>query len=136
MTDKINARYLGNKRMELRHEQSGATITTDAPKDNCGQGESFSPTDMVAGALGACAMTIISIVAERDGIDIAGMCMEAEKEMAAAPRRIAAIPVTIHLPAKLSQVERAKLEGAAKACPVANSLHPDVKANFKIVYDL
>ena len=136
MSVKISARYLGNKRMELLHEPSGATITTDAPKDNNGQGAAFSPTDLVAGALGACAMTIISIVAERDGIDVSGMRMDAEKEMASTPRRIAAIPVTIHLPRALAQEERQKLELAAAGCPVANSLHPDVKARISFVYDI
>lgn len=136
MTVKINARYLGNKRMELTHEDSGAKLITDAPKDNNGQGQSFSPTDMVAGALGACAMTIMSIVAERDGIDLGGMWMEAEKEMTPPPRRIAAVPVTIHMPAALGEKDRARLEGAAATCPVARSLHPDVQVTLTFVYDV
>jgi putative redox protein len=132
----IDGLYLGNKRTRLVHGPSGSEVMTDAPRDNAGEGAFFSPTDLVAGALGACAMTIMGIVAERSGIDLTGMTMRVEKEMRSAPRRIARLSVVLHLPARLGEAERQKLEAAARACPVHGSLHPDVSVGLEFVYDV
>jgi putative redox protein len=137
MSVKISAKYLGGKKMELLHEPSGTRLVTDAPVDNNGEGSGFSPTDMVAGALGSCMMTIMAIIAERDGIDLTGMRMEAEKSMTTTPpRRIAAIPVTIHLPAGLAPEARAKMEAGARACPVHKSLLPEIETPMTFIYDV
>lgn len=136
MSVKISGRFLGGKKVELTHEDSGAKIVTDAPKDNQGEGQSFSPTDMVTGALGACMMTIMAIVGERHGLDLAGMRMDIEKHMGEGPRRIAFIPLAFHLPAALAEADRALLEKAARACPVHHSLHPDVQEKIEFIYDI
>lgn len=132
----INGRYLGSKKVILTHEDSGAKLITTAPKDNQGEGNTFSPTDLVAGALGSCMMTIMAIVGERAGLDLSGMHMELEKIMGDAPRRIAAIPITIHMPQELCQEDRTRLEAAARACPVHHTLHPDVQVTLQFVYDV
>lgn len=136
MGKNITARYIGNKRVELTHEDSGAKILTDAPKDNQGEGRAFSPTDLFAASLGSCLMTIMAIVAEREGIDLTGMRMEMEKQMAAGPRRIVALPVGIHLPRSIEDKDRKRLENAARACPVHKSLHPDIDAGVEFIYDV
>ena len=123
--------YLGDLRVELRHEQSGATIMTDAPVDNHGKGEAFSPTDLCATSVAACAMTIMGIYAQEHGIDLVGTEIEITKAMSANPRRIASIDVIFHMPARpFSAKEKAVLERAAHTCPVHMSLHPEVKQNF------
>lgn len=132
----IEGTYLGNKRTRLVHGPSGAELLTDAPRDNAGQGAFFSPTDMVAGALGACMMTIMGIVAERSEIDLSGMTMRVEKEMRSAPRRIETLSVVMHLPARLAEEQRQKLESAARTCPVEQSLHPEISVGVEFVYDV
>lgn len=128
-------KYLGNLRVELRHEQSGATIVTDAPVDNHGKGEAFSPTDMVGAALGACAMTIIGIYAQSHGVDISGMEMAVTKTMSANPRRIGKLEVTFTMPKRAySDKEKASIERAAQTCPVHMSLHPDTEQVFTFVW--
>lgn len=123
----ITARYAGNLRTEATHLASGNTIITDAPIDNKGRGEAFSPTDLVCSALGSCMMTIMGIVAERNQIDLEGMQMEITKIMSASPRRIAEVVLTFTMPSKpYSEKDKALLENAARTCPVALSLHPDV----------
>ncbi len=134
MSVKISAKYLGEKRVEIKHGPSGTSLITDAPVDNNGKGESFSPTDLVASALGACAMTIMGIVAEKDEIDLSGMEMTVEKSMSASPRRIASLPVSINMPSGLSSESRKKLEAAARACPVHKSLASEVEASLKFNY--
>ena len=136
MSVRIQGRLLGGKKVELLHEPSGVRIVTDAPLDNHGEASSFSPTDLVAGALGACMMTVLAIVAERHHLDLSGMRMEAEKIMSAEPRRIGQVPITLHLPAGLGAADRARLEAAARVCPVHKSLHPDVQASVSFVYDV
>lgn len=121
--------------MLLSHGPSGTELITDPPIDNQGNGESFSPTDLVGAALGACMTTIISIVAERLEIDVSGMRMEVEKHMSPSPRRIARLPVKIWLPSHLTEVQRQKVENAAKSCPVHRSLHPDVEATIEFIYE-
>lgn len=123
----ISIEYLGQLRCEAQHGPSGTKLTTDAPTDNMGRGESFSPTDLVATALGTCMLTIMGIVAQRDGIDLAGTRVKVTKEMATTPiRRIGRLTVEFHVPAALSEADQKKLEKAAMTCPVHKSLHPDI----------
>jgi uncharacterized OsmC-like protein len=136
MSVHITGRYVGNKRIELKHGPTGSTIITDAPKDNHGEGTTFSPTDLVAAGLGACMLTVMSIVAERDGVNLAGMTVEVTKQMADQPRRIGALPVVIHMPKSLSPELRAKFERIAKTCPVSQSLNPLLEAEVGFVYDV
>lgn len=117
--------YVGDLRTEGAHLQSGNRIITDAPVDNHGKGEAFSPTDLVATALASCMMTIMGIKAADMGADLSGSTADVTKIMSANPRRIAEIIVTIRLPANLDDKSRALLEAAAHTCPVAQSLHPE-----------
>jgi putative redox protein len=131
----IDIVYQGKLRCKAQHEPSGTTMITDAPKDNQGEGASFSPTDLVATALGTCMLTIMGIVAQRDNIDLTGSTVRVIKEMAAAPvRRIGKLTVTIHVPQKLSDVEQQKLRNAAMTCPVHKSLHPDIEAPIEFQF--
>lgn len=132
----ISGRYMGNKRVELVHEPTGTKIITDAPKDNQGEGRAFSPTDLAAGSLGACLLTIMAIVGERSGIQLDGACFELEKHMNEDPRRIGKIPVKIHLPAALTPAQRSILQNAVKACPVHRSLHPEIDITIEFLYDI
>lgn len=132
----IVGRYTGNKKCELVHEPSGSILKTEAPRDNGGEGLSFSPTDLVGAALGSCIMTTIAIVAERSGLSVAGMHMRVEKHMGTEPRRIAELPVIIHLPESLAAADRQKLERAGLACPVHKSLHAEVRMPVEFVYDV
>jgi putative redox protein len=132
----ITGKYLGTKKVQLVHEPSGEVLVTEAPKDNGGEGKSFSPTDLVAAAYGSCVMTTIAIVAERSGISVEGMHMRVEKHMQSEPRRIGNIPLEVHMPRALAEHERQKLERAGLACPVHKSLHPDVKAEITFLYDV
>lgn len=135
MAVRITGKYLGNKRMELTHELSGAKIQTSAPIDNNGDGQNFSPTDLVAAALGSCVMTILSIHSERDGVDLTGMWMEVEKHMVTAPRRISPLVCIIHLPRALPEEYRQKLERAGNGCPVHHSLAAETNATITYNYD-
>lgn len=131
----IKIEYTGDLHCKLTHGPSGSVIETDAPRDNQGKGEAFSPTDMVAGALGACMLTVMGIVAKRHGIDMRGAHAEVVKEMAAAPvRRIAKLPLVITLPASLSSKDKLMLETAAATCPVHKSLHPDIEVVLQFKY--
>jgi putative redox protein len=124
----MQIRYTGGLRCLCKHMQSGTELNTDAPRDNMGKGESFSPTDLVATALGSCMLTTMAIVAQRHDIDLTGSTVVATKEMVAAPtRRIGTLGVTLNIPVKLSPEDRQRLENAAYSCPVHKSLHPDVK---------
>ena len=129
------ARYAGKLRTEATHVASGKIIQIDAPLDNHGRGEAFSPTDLVSTALGACMMTIMGIVAERHQWPLVDSTFEIVKHMSTeAPRRIAQIDVTFRLPATLSPSDRTLLERSAHTCPVTLSLHPDVKQNVVFIY--
>lgn len=120
---KIDIRYEGGLRCAATHGPSGQTLQTDAPVDNHGRGESFSPTDLVATALGTCMATIMGIVAERHEIDLRGMQIEVAKIMASdMPRRIAKLETTIRIPLPADHAQRALLENAALTCPVHKSL--------------
>ena len=126
--------YQGKKHCTLEHEPSRSMIETDAPKDNQGLGECFSPTDLVGAALVSCILTTMALVAERDGLNIEGARGSVVKEMNANPRRIKSLPVVITMPAALTPPQRQKLENAAKHCPVHASLHPEVEAPITFVY--
>lgn len=125
--------YLGELRTTAEHVASGEKIITDAPLDNHGKGEAFSPTDLAATSLGSCAMTIMGIVADRDGLDLTGTEVEVTKMMSTdTPRRIVGIDLIFRMKTNrpLSSVEQKKYESAAHACPVAQSLHPDIIQGF------
>tara|TARA_B000000532_G_C18713129_1_gene339142 strand:+ start:19 stop:420 length:402 start_codon:yes stop_codon:yes gene_type:complete len=126
--------YKGELRTEAVHLSSGKAIITDAPVDNKGKGEAFSPTDLVATALGSCMMTIMGIVAEREGIKLDGTIAEVEKVMATNPRRIGEIIIKIKCIQKLNRDERDKLERAAKTCPVSRSLSENLKETVEFIY--
>jgi putative redox protein len=135
MAVEITGRYTGHLKTELTHGPSGTVLPTAAPVDNQGDGSSFSPTDLVAAALASCMVTTLAIVGERDGLDLSGVTFRVEKHMNPEPRRIARLPVTIHLPASLPPAARLKLERAANTCPVHRSLLPEVEKDVKFVYD-
>ena len=120
--------YLGDLRTQITHGPSGTVIETDAPADNHGKGERFSPTDLITASLGSCMLTIMGIVAKRDGIDISGTSVAVEKHMTTElPRRIAKIVVAFAMPGSVVVDHRSKLERAAHTCPVALSLHPEIQ---------
>ena len=131
----IQLEYEGDLHCGAVHGPSGAKISTDAPKDNQGRGESFSPTDLVATALGTCMLTIMGILARTLEIDIEGATATVEKEMSStAPRRIQSLTVRIHVPQPLSFEDQQKLECAAHACPVCKSLHPDIRTPIEFTW--
>ncbi len=131
----MKAVYTGSLHCRLTHGPSGALIETDAPKDNMGKGECFSPTDMVGAALAACILTTMAIVAKRDAVAFEGASAEVTKEMLTTPtRRIGALPVMVSMPASIPMDYRAKLENAARTCPVHRSLHPDVRVEISFIY--
>lgn len=124
--------YLGDLRTENEHLQSGTKILTDAPTDNQGKGEAFSPTDLLATALGNCIMTIMGIKARDNGIDIKGTEIEVTKIMASDPRRVAEVVVEFTFPKKgYSDEEKKLIESVAGISPVPLSLHPDLKQTIR-----
>jgi uncharacterized OsmC-like protein len=131
MPFQFKSTYLGGLRTESVHYQSNTTIITDAPTDNMGKGEAFSPTDLLCIALANCKMTTMGIVAQRDSInvDLTGMTCEIEKIMQATPRKVAEVVIKLHLPNAENLDERTKtiLRNAALQCPVAKSLSPELK---------
>ena len=132
---RIDITYGGSLRCRATHAPSGSVLETDAPVDNCGRGERFSPTDLVATALGACLSTIMGIVAERDGIALEGLGVAVEKEMVSDPvRRIGRLGVRVAMPPGLTGAQRRKLEAAARTCPVAQSLGEAVRVELAFAY--
>lgn len=128
----IKTMYLGDLRTENEHLQSGNKIITDAPTDNQGKGEAFSPTDLLATALGNCIMTIMGIKARDNGIDIIGTNIEITKIMASDPRRVAEVIVDFYFPKKnYTEEEKRLIESVAGTSPVPLSLHPDLKQTIK-----
>ncbi|MFO1518836.1 MAG: OsmC family protein [bacterium] len=124
----IDLTYEGDLRVKAVHGPSKTQIMTDAPVDNQGKGESFSPTDLVATALGACMATIMGIVAKRHDIDLRGMTVAVKKHMVNEPiRRIGTIEVHFKVPTPKEEKYKSLLQKAALTCPVHQSLHPDVK---------
>lgn len=126
--------YEGGLRCRALHKKSGTRINTDAPIDNEGKGESFSPTDLVATALGGCMLTIMGIAARNHEIDMKGARVEVTKTMASNPRRISKIEVTIRMPKQYTDKEKKILEAAAHGCPVSQSLSADLEEVLHIVY--
>ncbi len=127
--------YEGDLRTTLTHLESKTSINTDAPKDNHGKGEAFSPTDLVATGLAACMMSIMGIYAKQHQLDIVGTKASVQKNMASAPRRISSIDIVMEMPKhNFSEKERKALEHAAHTCPVAQSLHPDLVQHVTFIW--
>ena len=127
--------YQGHIRTEAVHLLSQNRILTDGPLDNHGKGEAFSPTDLLATSLACCMLSIMGIVGERDGIAVEGTRASVTKIMAANPRRVSEIIVEISFPSnKYSAKQKQILENAAITCPVAKSLHPDIKQDIRFNY--
>lgn len=126
----IETIYLGELRTEAKHVLSGDKVITDAPLDNQGKGEAFSPTDLMSASLGSCMFTIMGIAAREHGFNIDGTSCSITKIMAADPRRVSEIQISFDFPAiQYSDKQKLILEKAAKNCPVAKSLHPDLIQN-------
>ena len=131
----IEIEYQGELHTQAVHAPSGARLITDAPVDNGGKGAAFSPTDLVATALGTCMVTIMGIFAARHGIDLRGTKVTINKEMVQQPvRRIGKLQVDIHMPLPATHPRRSALENAALTCPVHQSLHPDVSIPIAFHY--
>jgi putative redox protein len=131
----IRTKYLGELRTEALHVKSGQKIITDAPPDNQGKGEAFSPTDLMSASLGSCMLTLMGIAARTHQIDMEGTSMKITKIMAANPRRVAEVVIEISMTGKnYSDKEKKILEVAALTCPVALSLHPDLKQTVNFLY--
>ena len=120
--------YLGDLHCQLTHGPSKSTILTDAPVDNHGKGEYFSPTDLVSAAVGACILTVMALVADRDGIEIEGTTIKVSKEMAAQPlRRIGKLTLDIKFPRKYEDKHFQILKNVIRTCPVVSSLNPEIE---------
>ena len=132
MTSKVT--YLGGLRTECEHLKSQANFITDAPVDNEGKGEAFSPTDTVATALASCMLTIIGIKAKEHDLEITGASAEVTKTMAANPRRISKIEVALSFPSSYDEKSTKIIERSAKTCPVMYSLHPDIEVDLSFKY--
>lgn len=127
----IETVYLGDLRTQATHLRSGEQIITDAPVDNQGKGEAFSPTDLLAAALGSCMLTIMGIAAREQKVSIDGTACSITKIMGSDPRRVAEVQITFNFPAN-NYTDKVKtiLERAAHTCPVSKSLHPDLKESL------
>ena len=129
-----NIVYKDNLRTEAVHLSSGEAIITDAPVDNNGKGEAFSPTDLVAAALGSCMITIMGIAAQKHNIDISGTSASVKKIMGSNPRKIDEVVIDISMSNHLNENDRKRLERAALSCPVHKSLHPDLIKTINFSY--
>ncbi|RCU43468.1 OsmC family peroxiredoxin [Chryseobacterium lacus] len=132
MTSKI--KYIGDLRCEAEHLQSGTVMMTDAPTDNHGKGEKFSPTDLCATSLAECALTTIAILGKSQDLNIEGATCELQKIMLSEPRRIGEIICYFDFPGEFSDDEIAFIETTAQNCPVAKSLHPDLKQTMRFKF--
>ena len=130
MTSKIT--YLGDLRTTSTHLQSGTEILSDAPTDNNGKGEAFSPTDLVANAAGSCMMTIMAIKARDMNVDLIGTTLEVTKIMQAEPRKIGKIIIVMNIPITVDEKTKTILEKTAMNCPVLLSLNPDIEKEITI----
>ncbi len=131
----VKTTYLGNLRTEAVHLQSGTSIITDAPVDNHGKGEAFSPTDLFAASLASCALTIIGIATQTHGFNIDGAEVKTTKVMGNGPRRVVELIIDFTFPHNnYSEKERKIIELSIKECPVANSIHSDLKLTKTISY--
>ena len=131
----LETKYQGELRAVSKHVRSGTELITDAPVDNEGKGASFSPTDLLATALGTCMITVMGIAARKHRINIDGARLEIVKLMSLQPRKVSAIQINILMPdIHYSEEERQILEVAGTTCPVALSLHPDLKQDIHFIY--
>jgi putative redox protein len=131
----VKTKYLGDLRTEATHVASGTKIVTDAPVDNQGKGEFFSPTDLVATALGSCIMTIMGIAARQYSINLEGVSFTITKIMAENPRRIGEIAIVFDFTMRdYTDKQKKVLEYCVKTCPVAQTLHPSVNQNVNLVF--
>jgi len=132
----VSVKYTGGLHCDAMHGPSHSTISTDAPSDNRGRGESFSPTDLVATALATCMSTTMGIAAEDHKIDLSGLTVRVQKHMSKdAPRRIVGLPSEVHIPLPPDCPQRALLEGAALNCPVHKSLPPEIERPTKFFWE-
>jgi len=122
----INIEYVGNLHCKATHVPSGVELITDAPADNMGKGETFSPTDLVATALGTCILTVMGTKAQSMGIDLAGSTVVVDKEMTSDPRRISRLATSVVVPHQIADRDRKVLEAAAFTCPVHKSMSSEV----------
>jgi putative redox protein len=128
----MTGKYLGSLRTQDIHIRSDNKILTDAPTDNNGKGEAFSPTDLVCASLSSCMMTMMGMLAEREGIDLTGLTSEITKVMTSAPRKIAEIQIIFtHTELKATEIQKQKLRNAALTCPVALSLADSIKQTIE-----
>ncbi len=137
MSELLNLTFGSNLRCKATMAGTGQELVTDAPQENGGLGEKFSPTDLLAAALGTCLLTVVGVVAKRSNLDLTGMTARVEKDMSAGPvRRVGRVKIVVTMPAglKLSDPDRSRLENAAKFCPVKQSLHPEVEIQLEFVY--
>lgn len=134
MAVEIRGSYKGGLKMELEHGPSRASLRTAAPVDNKGDGSSYSPTDLIAAALGSCAVTTMAIIADREGIPFPDAGFIVEKHMRSGPRRVDRLPIRIRMPAGLDADQRAVLEETARTCPVERSLLPEIDREFTFEY--
>jgi putative redox protein len=133
---KITGEYQGDLHCSAVHGPSGTAISTDAPRDNQGRGESFSPTDLLATGYATCIATTMAIVARKHGVEIGGIRFEVTKEMSAgAPRRISRLSARLWMPASARAVPQGVLEKAANSCPVHLSLSPDVEKVIELIWE-
>jgi putative redox protein len=130
----VLARYDGDLLCTATHGPSMATLRTDAPTDNEGQGRFFSPTDLVGTAMATCMLTIMGIAARRHGLHVDGARVLVTKHMRQNPRRIGQLPVEITIPGRFTPQQKLLLEAAASGCPVHASLHPEIEAPITFVY--
>jgi len=135
MSHKIESSYLGELRVSSTHVSSNTVITTDAPIDNNGKGESFSPTDLVATALGSCMITVMGIHADKNGILMPNVYSRTNKFMTPNPRKISKLKIEIIFEGnQLSDIDKQSLKEVALNCPVAKSLHPDLQQEIKFIF--
>ena len=132
---RIDVVYEGDLHTRCCHRPSGRALETDAPKDNEGRGESFSPTDLLATALGSCILTVMGILARRHGWPLAGARASVQKHMnSQPPRRVQRLVVRLEMPPGIPAAARAPLERAARGCPVGESLHPEVQVDLEFAW--
>ncbi|MEO5717029.1 MAG: OsmC family protein [Chthoniobacterales bacterium] len=131
----ISIDYTGGFHCNATHGPSGAKLATDAPSDNQGKGEAFSPTDLVGTALGTCIATTMAIVGERHGVDLKGMTVQVQKEMASDPRRISRLTTEVHIPLPPDHPQRELLEKTALGCPVHRSLAAEMERPTKFFWE-
>jgi putative redox protein len=132
---KISGKFVAGLAMQMVHDPSGTVVTTDPPVDNGGQGVSFSPTDLVATALGSCMMSVMTIAAKKEGRSLDGMACTVEKHMSQdLPRRIIKLDVCLTLPATLTENERSRFIDIAWNCPVIHSLNQQIFIDKKVIF--